>query len=70
VQLVIKDPGGGGGQLIFFGAPKNIFYFNFTVSGCDGGHRTRNIHRSSKYIWRLSLLSYDRHLIELRPPPN
>ncbi len=29
--------------LHFFGAPKSILYFTSTVSGCDGGNRTRNI---------------------------
>jgi hypothetical protein len=38
-------------QLIFF-------YFLCTVSGCDGGNRTRNI---AVYTWRFSLLSYDSH---------
>ncbi len=49
-----------------------FFYFLCTVSGCDGGNRTRNI---VVYTWRLSPLSYDRHpwattvTPELRPSP-
>ncbi len=38
---------------------KSIFLvFLCTVSGRDGGNRTRNI---TAYTWRFSLLSYDRH---------
>jgi hypothetical protein len=29
--------------LFLFGAPMNIYCFNSTVSGCDGGDQTRNI---------------------------
>ncbi len=43
-----------------------FFYFLCTVSGCDGGNRTRNI---AVYTWRFSPLSYDRHPTELRPSP-
>ncbi len=28
---------------VFFGAPKNIYCFSSTISGYDGGNRTRNI---------------------------
>jgi hypothetical protein len=46
-------------QLIFlvrvvFGAPKSFYCCNSTVSGCDGGNRTRNI---AVYTWRFSTLS-------------
>ncbi len=42
---------------VFFGAPKNLFYwFDSTISGCDGGYRTRN---KAVYTWRLSPLSYN-----------
>ncbi len=41
----------------FFGAPRSISYFIYTLSGCDGENRTRNI---AVYTWRLSLLSYGR----------
>jgi hypothetical protein len=44
-----------------------FFYFLCTVSGCDGGNRTRNI---AVYTWRFSPLSYDRHPTELRPSSN
>ncbi len=42
----------------FVGAPKSIFYFIATVSGCDCGNRTRNI---AVNTWRLKPLSYSRH---------
>ncbi len=54
--------------LCFFCALQSIFlYFLCTVSGCDGGNRTRII---AVCIWRFSLLSYDRHPTELRPSPT
>ncbi len=43
--------------LCFFVAPKGIFYVLCTVSGCDGGNRTRNV---TAYTRSLSLLSYSR----------
>jgi hypothetical protein len=42
----------------FFELQRAFFYFLSTVSGCDGGNRTRNI---AVYTWRISLRSYDRH---------
>ncbi len=44
----------------FFMLQRAFFYFLCTVSGCDGGNRTRNI---AVYTWRFSLLSYGRHLL-------
>jgi hypothetical protein len=44
-----------------FYAPKNIFCFNSTVSGCNGGNRIRYI---TLYTWRFSPLSYNRHPTE------
>ncbi len=43
---------------MFFVLHRAFFYFLCTVSGCDGGNRTRNI---AVYTWRFSPLSYDRH---------
>ncbi len=43
---------------IMFGAPMSISYFIATVSGCDGGNRTRN---TAVNTWRLKPLSYSRH---------
>ncbi len=43
----------------FFGAPKNTWcFYNITLSGCDGGDRTRNI---ALFTWSFSPLSYNRH---------
>ncbi len=44
-------------RLLFFCAPKGIFYVLCTVSGCDRGNRTRNV---AAYTWCLSLMSYGR----------
>jgi hypothetical protein len=44
--------------IVFFGAPKGIFYVLCTVSGCDSGNRNRNI---AVCTWRLSPQSYGRH---------
>ncbi len=45
----------------FFLCSEEHFLFLFcTVSGCDGGNRTRSI---AMCTWRFSLLSYDRHPI-------
>ncbi len=43
---------------VIFVLQRAFFYFICTVSGCDGGNRTRNI---AVYTWRFSPLSYDRH---------
>jgi hypothetical protein len=45
-------------SFVFFVLQRAFLYFLCTVSGCDGGNRTRNI---VVYTWRLSPLSYDRH---------
>jgi hypothetical protein len=49
-----------------FGAPRSISCFFCTLSGCDGGNRTRNI-ALAYWATAITLLSYGRHLIELRP---
>jgi hypothetical protein len=66
-RVVDPDPTGyiiicnlGSGSIIlffffFFVLVRAFFYFLCTVSGCDGGNRTRNI---AVYTWRFSLLSY------------
>jgi hypothetical protein len=50
--------------IYFFGAPKNIYCFNRTISGCDGGNRTRiialNTWRSSHWATTVTLVSYNR----------
>ncbi len=46
-------------SLCFFVLQRAFFYFLCTVSGCDGGNRTRNI---AVFTWRFSPLSYVRHL--------
>jgi hypothetical protein len=38
--------------LCFFCSSKSILYFLCTVSGCDGGNRTRNI---AVYTWRFHI---------------
>ncbi len=43
----------------FFCAPKSILYFIYTLSGCDGGNRTRII---AVHTWRFSPLSYCKKL--------
>ncbi len=45
--------------VLFFAVPKSIYCFYSTVSGCDGGKRTRNI---AVYTWRFSPLSCNRHV--------
>jgi hypothetical protein len=50
----------------FFGAPKNIYCFNNTIYGCDGGNRTRNIAVNTvpgalATELQPSQLSYNRH---------
>jgi hypothetical protein len=41
--------------IFIFGAPNSIYCLTSTVSGRDGGNRTRNI---AVYTWRFSTLSY------------
>jgi hypothetical protein len=54
--------------LLFFCAPKSIYCFNSTISGCDGGNRTRNV---AVDTWCLSPLSYNRHPLSYnRHPPS
>jgi hypothetical protein len=68
VSWIIAQPMTSFFFLCFFCAPKSIFLvFLCTVSGRDGGNRTRNI---AVYTWRFSLLSYDHHPHELRPSPT
>ncbi len=50
-------------SFVFIVLQRAFFYFLCTVSGCDGGNRTRNI---AVYTWRP--LSYDRHP-KVRPSP-
>jgi hypothetical protein len=47
-------------------SPMSIYCFHCTVSGCDGGNRTRNI---AVYTWRLSTLSYNCHLLSYNHHP-
>jgi hypothetical protein len=47
-------------------SPMSIYCFHCTVSGCDGGNRTRNI---AVYTWCLSTLSYNRHLLSYNHHP-
>ncbi len=47
-------------QYIFFMLRRAFSIIFCTVSGCDGGNRTRNI---AVHTWRCSLLSYGRHPI-------